>query len=111
MGIVGTIVVLGLYALLILAFFKLRSEAQVMDGMPQWPHRVLGFLVLLSTLFLVDSYVVRIPSPFAPAELSLPNHSQPPPAVTPLILKVPEKTGPSAKEEHSKVLKEWSASE
>ena len=106
MGIVGTIFVFAAFAAMLIGYYEARVHA---DEIGVWPARVLALLLVVFGVWIVDSYVVKIPTPFAPRETNLPASSRLAPEPEPLNLKVPEKSGPSAREEHEKLLKEWNS--
>lgn len=106
MGIVSTIFVFAAYTALLLGYCEARERAYKIGV---WPSRVLALLLVAFGAWAVDSFVAKVPTPFAPAGTNFPASSRPAPEPEALNLRGPEKSGPSAREEHENLLKEWSA--
>ena len=109
MGIVGTILLIGTFTALLVAFLYLYNGFREAPYDNPWPHRVVGAVMLVLGVAIVDAYIVDIPSPFEPPAISAPHKSPAPPQVVEPKLRTidPPIPGSSAGEQHRQLLREW----
>ncbi len=84
------------------------STSQDKSGV--WSARIAAtFFTVLLGVHLINAYVVPVAMPFAPREIDAPTTSPAPREAPDLRLDAPQKTGPSAADEHRAKLERWEA--
>lgn len=110
MGTVAALGVLMVFAACAWMMCVSWSMSATTDASSIWSTRIVStiFTVVLG-VHLINAYIVPVPMPFAPREVDAPASSPAPRVAPDLHLDAPQKTGPSAADEHRAKLERWEA--